>query len=515
MELEADTSSRPGRAWAANKIRIRHSQSFLRFVLPVAFPESEGRGYGFEQRSEKLANSGQWHLLRGEKQGFLPQVRMHLNTVKSYHRHPIKDAKQKALSLDAVTAFGYIFAANEITGLGFPGTEFLFRIPGTGRGVRAEVTGAQIGIFRLGVGFVGFEVILQSEALPDWLEALHFLRFYRGRGERLEFTSVTVPSGTADVTRVESLLGPLLAAAGLDDEISPLAPWEEGAGPQRGRRVKELYTRGELLTYAALFADGVPESDRRYLLYNVLNRFRPSNLVEPGVGGNDSEWCLTYQNGQQFLNSVEGSSFVAFDVEPTDFNLHTLPSHLRSIYFTVFFLALLQRFALDQLSEAVARSTGRVLLGSERGRAAGELERVTTLDSRLLDFTGRCYFVQVSQAAHHHSYYAMLREVNQIEDRYREVTDEVHALRAHAASRVSAEQERTSVRVAAALMVITCILLPLQVIESLFSAKISQLPGIRSLSPTWSATTAGAVLLLAIGVALSILYAGRRRRRQR
>jgi hypothetical protein len=166
---------------------------------------------------------------------------------------------------------------------------------------------------------------------------------------------------------------------------------------------------------------------------------------------------------------------VAFDAGQTQFDLDTLPSHLRTTYFTLFLLALLQRFALDQLSESVALSTGHVLTGSERGHAHGELMRITDLNSRLLDFTSRCYFVQVSQTAHHHGYYTHLREVNEIEGRYREVSEEIHALRAHAASRVGVEQERTSLRVAAALMVITCVLLPLQVIESLFSAKLENL----------------------------------------
>jgi hypothetical protein len=264
-----------------------------------------------------------------------------------------------------------------------------------------------------------------------------------------------------------------------------------------------------------LFADGVPVEEQRRFLYHVLHRFRATSESAPGEEYDVAQWCLPYQRNQQFLNSIQGSSFVAFDAPQTPFNLQTLPEHLRSTYYMLFLLALLQRFALDQLSEAVAWSTGRVLGETERGRARRELERVITLDGRLLDFTGRCYFVQVSQTDHHHRYYARLREVNQIEDRYSEVTDEVHALRAHASSRVSAEEERTSLRVATALMVITCVLLPLQVIEALFSTKLAELPGIQALSPSWSAVTAGSVLLLAIGIALLIVYSRRWRPHRR
>jgi hypothetical protein len=58
-------------------------------------------------------------------------------------------------------------------------------------------------------------------------------------------------------------------------------------------------------------------------------------------------------------------------------------------------------------------------------------------------------------------------------------------------------------------MVITCVLLPLQVIEALFSAKLPELPGIRGLSPTWSAVTAGLVLLFAMGIAALIIHGSR------
>jgi hypothetical protein len=408
-------------------------------------------------------------------------------------------------------AFGYAFTDTGLSGLAFPSLDFSFRVPGGSRNVEADITGAQVGIFRLGVGFVSLEIRPRSDALPDWLDALHYLRFYRGRGERL---SSSKPADGAGPLRTEDFLGPLLAAVTLDGERSPFGGRDEGAGAQHGRRIKELYTRGELLTYVTLFVDRVPEGSQRRLLYGVLNRFRSASQAIPIEENDDEPWCLPYQGGQQFLNSIEGSAFVAFDAGQTQFDLNTLPSHLRTTYFTLFLLALLQRFALDQLSEAVALSTGRVLIESERGHARGELKRITNLDSRLLDFTGRCYFVQVSQTAHHHSYYAHLREVNQIEGRYREATEEVHALRAHAASRVSIEQERTSLRVAAALMVITCVLLPLQVLEALFSAKLPELPGIRRLSPAWSAATAGVVLLLAIAVALLILNGGRRKRRR-
>jgi hypothetical protein len=512
VESAVDIGHLPMQVWQENNIKVRRDQSFLCFIMPVAFPEHEVHGHRFERRAEQLAASECWELLGGERQGFLPHVRVHFNSV-SWHGAGSADGGERndRPILDPEIAFGYIFDDTGMANLTLPGSGFSFQVPGSdeGRHVEADITGAQLGIFRLGVGFVSLEIRPRSDELPDWLDTLHFLRFYRRRGKGLRC------AGRDRALQIEDFMAPVLATARLDGEGLPFGDPDNGKPQPYKRRIKELYTRGEFLTHVALFVDGVPSDDQPRLLYTVLNRFRSASLAAPPEDDGESSWCLPYQEGQQFLNSIEGSAFVAFDAGRTQFDLNTLPSHLRTTYFTLFLLALLQRFALDQLSETVALSTGRVLTESERGHARGELERITSLDGRLLDFTGRCYFVQVSQTAHHHRYYARLREVNQIDDRYREVTEEIHALRAHAASRVSVEQERASLRVAGALMVITCVLLPLQVIEALFAAKLPELPGIRELSPIWSAATAGFVLLITIAAALVILKGNWLARRQR
>lgn len=501
----------PVQVWEKSSVEVRRDQSSLRLIMPLAFPELKGQDYRFGQRVEQLASSGRWQLLGGEKQALLSHVRTHFNTVRHHSSQgPGRREVPGELAIDPALAFGYIFTDAGLGELPLPSLGFSFRVPGRTH-VQADITGVQVGIFRLGVGFISLEIKPRSGALPDWLDALHYLRFYRSRGKRLRDSESVADDASL---RIEDFLSPVLAAVTLDGERSPFAGRCDNTGRPQGLPIKELYTRGELLTYVTLFADGVPEDSQRHLLYTVVNRYRSASEATPAEGYDDEFWCLPYQDGQQFLNSIEGSAFVAFDAGQTQFDLDTLPYHLRTTYFTLFLLALLQRFALDQLSEAVAHSTGQVLTGSERGHARGELMRITDLDGRLLDFTSRCYFVQVSQTVHHHGYYTHLREVNEIEGRYREVTEEIHALRAHAASRVGVEQERTSLRVAAALMVITCVLLPLQVIESLFSAKLADLPGVRVLSPGWSAVTAGIVLLLAIAVALLILNGGRRRRRR-
>lgn len=397
--------------WDETNVRVRREQSSLRFIMPLAFPDLEGQGYRFERRVEQLASSGRWQLLGGEMHGLLSHVRIHFNSVSHRpSRIPGRGDGPDGPAIEPALAFGYIFTDAGPSGLALPGPGFSFHVPGR-PSVHADITGAQVGIFRLGVGFVSLEIKPRSDVLPDWLDALHYLRFYRGRGARLQRTQSE--AGTPPV-RVEDFLEPVLATVTLDGERSPFAGRDDGAGRSQSPRIKELYTRGELLTYVTLFADGVPEDSQHHLLYTVLNRYRSASQATPAEE-EDEDWCLPYQGGQQFLNTIEGSAFVAFDAGRSQFDLDTLPSHLRTTYFTLFLLALLQRFALDQLSELVARSTGLVLTRSERGHARAELIRTTDLDNRLLDFTGRCYFVQVSQTAHHHVYYTHLREANEIE----------------------------------------------------------------------------------------------------
>ena len=205
----------------------------------------------------------------------------------------------------------------------------------------------------MGVGFVSLEITPSSDAVPDWLDAVHFLRFYRARGPSLR-PARPGGSGGPGTIKLEDLLGSLLAEAALDGETYPFPSSPATPDRPHSARVKELYVPGELLTYVALFVDGVASGERRQFLYHVLHRFRATSGSAPGDEYNVEQWCLPYQKDQQFLNSIQGSAFIAFDAPQNPFNSQTLPAHLRATYYLLFMLALLQRFALDQVSEAVA-----------------------------------------------------------------------------------------------------------------------------------------------------------------
>ena len=81
MDPVVNINHGPFHLWEKSDVVIRRDQSFLRFILPVAFPELND-SYRFEHRAEQLDATGYWQLLGGEKQGFLPHVRIHFNSVR-------------------------------------------------------------------------------------------------------------------------------------------------------------------------------------------------------------------------------------------------------------------------------------------------------------------------------------------------------------------------------------------------------------------------------------------------
>jgi hypothetical protein len=106
----------------------------------------------------------------------------------------------------------------------------------------------------------------------------------------------------------------------------------------------------------------------------------------------------------------------------------TLPSHLRDQYFLLFLLALHQRLALTSLSEQVARHWLPTKVGyaghKEREQAFGRIR------DTLLVLVARGRFTQVMQREHHHRAYGRWRATFEIDDLYRDVSEEVREMHA-------------------------------------------------------------------------------------
>jgi len=293
------------------------------------------------------------------------------------------------------------------------------------RGVPFRLEGAELALFKVGVGLLTVQARPLPGQVDDWLDFLYAFRFVHGQREvgiRLRrrvsagdyepfFPAVaggreSHPEGTGVLGEV---LDSLLQTATVDGDT--------------GRWWREIFVPGQLLPYAAVYVDDVRGDEVAPLLYRIRNFFPSQREIRPAPEDLrlDHEAHLTYADGQYFLFSLEGAAFVAFDAPNTDFFRRELPAHLRTHYFLLYLLALHQRFTLIRLSEAVSEHW--------LGQAAAEREKAFEhIEDRLLTFTARGYFTQVMQRAHHHRVYRRWQEVFQLDQLYREVSDEIREM---------------------------------------------------------------------------------------
>ena len=292
----------------------------------------------------------------------------------------------------------------------------------------------QLALFRDGVGFLTMTAFPRSDVLADWLDFLHYFRFFRGqRGVRIcaerrvgidpatgqprQEPFFPAPAGgraRADQQRtvVDAIISGLLDTAG------PPAPdpwWED------------VFVPGQMLPFATLFVDDLPQEGIPVLLYRVRNFFHSRQDILPTADDLrlDHRAIWSYAEQQWFVFSLDGGAFVAANAPGSPFFRATLPSHLNTQYFLVFLLALLQRFVLMMLSQEVAR---RWL---PHGQQASLEERATTfarIRDRLLAFTAQGYFTQAMQQEHYHHYYRQWQETFQVARLYQEVSAEVREM---------------------------------------------------------------------------------------
>lgn len=289
-------------------------------------------------------------------------------------------------------------------------------IPFTFGGAQKNSAVVELALFGVGVGFLTVAVRPVDADVPTWLAFLHYFRVMNGNHD----VSLTI---TAPAARRSSKFaqGAVTYAAIRDTLLSTASL----LGEQDKYWWYDVFVPDRMIPFAALFVDGLDgKRERGELLYRVRNFFRNEQTViatdeDLQVKGHPS--LLPYVEGQQFLFSLEGGSFVAFDA-PKDnvFFRETLPSHLRDQYFLVFLLALHQRFALIRLSQRVAERWT-----DDRD---GRFSRFGRIQEDFLDFSARGYFVQVMQREHNHRFYRKWHEVFQMNALYQEVRDEVREM---------------------------------------------------------------------------------------
>ena len=304
------------------------------------------------------------------------------------------------------------------------GREIPFRLGELGQ----ETFAVQLALFRVGIGFLTVRIKPMSDDIDDWTDLLHYFRFADGqravgvsasqRTSRDRLDSF-FPEPALEIRRNNpGAVSDLLRAILRFNISEPGAPdwWSEVFRPR------------QLLPFAALFVHNVPEAERPLLVYRIRNLFHARQELHPSSEDlcMDAPNVLAYTDQQWLLYSREGGSFIAFDPPRTPFFQKTLPSHLRDQYFLLFLLALHQRLALTSLSEQVARHwlpTRSGYAGQKQREQAFERIRDT-----LLVLVARGRFTQVMQREHHHRAYRQWRATFEIDDLYRDVSEQVREM---------------------------------------------------------------------------------------
>jgi hypothetical protein len=300
-----------------------------------------------------------------------------------------------------------------------------------GRELGQRTFALQLALFRVGVGFLVIRAKPLSDDLDDWTDFLHYFRFVGGQrgvcvsARRRAGKDAAVPffpepaGGTSGHPDGCGLLSEVLhAVLGTGtDERDPGTWWTDLLAPN------------QLLPYAALFVHGLPKSDQPSFVYRVRNFFHAHQQLHPSPSDlrEDDPGLLAYTDGQWFLHSLDGGSFVAFDPPDTPFFRQTLPSHLRDEYHLLFLLALHQRLALVSLSEEVARHWLAVEGPSADDQRDQAFQRIR---DTLFVLTARGRFTQVMHREHHHRSYRRWRATFEIDNLFKDVSEEVRDMHA-------------------------------------------------------------------------------------
>ena len=416
-------------------MKVDINASFIHFVYPFLFDSEsfEERAKAIETARWQEKNEGLkiWREHRYPEDDLLAHVKNYLN--------PPEGTPPTALLwwMDATMMQSRELGKKVEWGLITPKRQILF-----------EWIGVQLSLFAVGVGMLTVAVKPKSNELTEWLYFLHYFRFVRGQRE----VSVKAKRRTDKDKKIEPFF--LDPAGGLEnhpdwegnlaeilDTILNTAEVESRQGRVRERENwwREVFVTGQLIPFAVIYADGESVTDGQIteLLYRVRNFFPAERVIQPAADDLrlDHPSLLAYADRMWFVFSLEGGAFVAINAPKTPFFRQTLPDHLRDQYFLLFLLSLHQRFTLMSLSQEVSEHW---LRGDEAERARA-FERIRTA---LLEFTARGYFTQVMQRGHHHRVYRKWQEVFQLEQIYREVSDEVREMYEYALSEQTKRLER-------------------------------------------------------------------------
>ena len=397
-------------------MRVNEKISFVHFVYPFLLEAEE-----FETRAEAIgrarwSSGGKeltvWEPQRFPEEDLLPHVARYLNPPAGI------PATARLWKLQGALQDVYGLARRVDWGLHLPRREVPFRWGEVG----GRDFAAQLALFRVGVGFLTVRARPTGGEVADWLDFLHYFRFVRGqRGVKVQARRRTgKEQWEAFFPEPAGGVAPHPEGCGVFSEVLEALLSTGTAEGETEPWWREVFVPGQLLPFAVLWVEEVPEEERVPLLYRVRHFFHSRQEIHPSADDLrlDHPALLSYAEGQWFLFSLDGGAFVACNAPETPFFRQTLPHHLRDQYFLLFLLALHERFALMSLSQQV----------SEQWLRGEEMERAQAFEGirdALLAFTARGYFTQVMQQEHYHRCYRKWQETFQVERLYQEVSEEV------------------------------------------------------------------------------------------
>lgn len=429
--VAARTEEKPA---AGNPLLVNAKRSFVRFVYPFLFdPKS------FDGRINSV-KAAQWESLEHAVHVW-EDAPFSADDLLNHVAHFLNPSVERYAT---ATRWRLTNDARQ-SPAGLANAEWHLVLPprrGQSREIPFTLEAVELTLFRVGVGFLTILAKPRSNALPDWMDFLHYFRFARGqrdvgiratrKGERDETgKTVLAPYFPAFAPRTASnhvgrevlldILAGLLGTANV--------PGDDGCWWD------EVFVPSQLLPFAGLFLSEIVPEELPLLIYQVRNIFHSGQELHPTAHDlylDGHPGVLPYTRDAWFTFSLDGGSFVAGRLPETPFFQNQLPEHLHSKYFVLFLLALHQRFTLMKLSEEVAECWP---VGTDEVDEQQREETVERVRDGLLAFTARGYFAQVMQQEHHHACYRHWQQTFQVERLYREVHDAVNEMNQHVLAR--------------------------------------------------------------------------------
>lgn len=280
---------------------------------------------------------------------------------------------------------------------------WIVQSPGRSVDVPFRLTGINLALFRIGLAYIWIDVEPRGANAGDLLDLAHRLRQVR------------------DVERAPKLVR--------GDEVMTLPDLVESVMPPMLSGSPRLTDDSLAIAYTAAFvsSDGLDEGEVSMVRQRFRRFFHRAQLVVPeecdiDLMPND----LQYRVGQWFWHSMDGGGFLAFDPPEDSFSRGTMSAHLKDCYFLNLQFALMQRDALQLISEKAASAWD--LAGDSISDRAEAFRQIRQL---LLLFTTQYRFTQIQQRSNHHVDYRRWLEVLEVEALHAELRAEVHDMSAY------------------------------------------------------------------------------------